>query len=120
MRPDDAGVEGESAPRDSGGISGVRRRDVPATGASEREIAAFALGFDGYAACDGFDECAEIANKAVAAWERDGRLPSSLHDLQVCLFFEHRRWRHFGEPMDAEAERYVRAVVEAIRELSPR
>ncbi|MEY4182682.1 MAG: hypothetical protein RLZZ217_1308 [Planctomycetota bacterium] len=39
-----------------------------------------------------------------------------MRDLRACLFFEQRRWRHFGDEPDAEAMADIRGLVEAIRE----
>ena len=50
--------------------------------------------------------CAEIAN---------ARRHNSLTDLRTCLFFEQRRWRHFGEDPEGEDMAYIREVVEKIR-----
>lgn len=77
--------------------------DVPASGADWNEIGGFALSFDGYRLPD----CAEIAN---------ARRHGSLTDLRACLFFEQRRWRHFGEEPDAETMTYIRDLVERIRD----
>jgi hypothetical protein len=35
--------------------------------------------------------------------------------LRTCLFFEQRRWRHFGDEPDEEAMEYIRSVVQKIR-----
>lgn len=77
--------------------------DIPSSDASWGE---FALTFDGYNVWGSFDKCAEIAN---------ARRHESLTDLRTCLFFEQRRWRHFGEDPDEEAMMYLRGVIEKIR-----
>ena len=79
---------------------------IPGPGARWGEIGAFALTFDGYAACGSFEACAEIAN----AHRHD-----SLSDLRTCLFFEQRRWRHFGSTPDRKAMAGIREIVEKIR-----
>ena len=80
--------------------------DIPDPNATWPEFAEFALTFNGYEAWESFDTCAEIAN---------AQRHNSLTDLRTCLFFEQRRWRHFGGPPDEEAMIYLRGVVEKIR-----
>ncbi len=81
--------------------------DVPRSDADWSAIGKFALTFNGYEACGTFEMCAEIANAG-----RHG----SLTNLRTCLFFEQRRWRHFGEDPDEETMKYIRDVVEQIRD----
>ena len=42
-------------------------------------------------------------------------MPAALADLRACLFFEQRRWHHFGDTPDEESMTYIWALVEAIR-----
>lgn len=79
--------------------------DIPPPDAGWFEIGNFALTFNGYKISG--DQCAEIAN----AQRHD-----SLTDLRTCLFFEQRRWRHFGQEPEGKALEYIRGVVEKIRE----
>jgi len=88
------------------GNKNLTMADIPSPDASWREIAEFALTFDGYEFWGSFEKCAEIAN---------AKGQHSLTDLRTCLFFEQRRWRHFGEDPDREAMMYIRALVEKIR-----
>jgi len=85
----------------------LRPEDVPGPDADLGEIWAFAATFDGYRHCGGFHECAEIANAGQ---------PETLAELRTCLFFEARRWRHFGESPDGEALAYIQDLVARIRE----
>jgi hypothetical protein len=80
--------------------------DIPSADASWEEIGEFALTFDGYEVWGSFERCAEIAN---------AKRQESLTDLRTCLFFEQRRWRHFGEEPDEEAIAYIRGLVAKIR-----
>ena len=80
--------------------------DIPSLDAGWDEFSEFALTFDGYNVWGSFDKCAEIAND---------RRHESLTDLRTCLFFEQRRWRHFGEHPDEEEMMYLRGVIEKIR-----
>lgn len=80
--------------------------DIPSLDAAWEELGEFALTFDGYEVWGSFEKCADIANS---------QRQESLTDLRTCLFFEQRRWRHFGEEPDEKAMRYLRGVVEKIR-----
>ena len=90
--------------------------DVPSSGAAWAEIGRFALSFNGYEHQGSFEKCAEIANRWRDAYRGEGPLPDSLTELRTCLFFEQRRWRHFGLDPSEEGTDYVHAVVERIRE----
>lgn len=89
--------------------------DVPASDAGWSQIGGFALTFDGYEHWGSFGKCAEIDNHWAKAYTEGQTLPDSLTDLRTCLFFEQRRWRHYGWEPDEEAMNYIRALVEAIR-----
>lgn len=80
---------------------------VPLRSASIGEIWNFALTFHGYKRAGSFEACAEIANS---------RRHDTLTDLRTCLFFEQRRWRHFGEAPNGADLDYIRQLVEAIRQ----
>ena len=41
-------------------------------------------------------ECGDIANRKLEIFERSGILEGSFEELRCCLFFEQRRWHHFG------------------------
>jgi hypothetical protein len=79
---------------------------VPASDANWRAIAEFAHSFNGYSAWGSFESCAEIAN---------ARRSGTLTELRTCLFFEERRWRHFGELPDEQAMDYIGGVLSKIR-----
>jgi len=78
--------------------------DVPPGDAPWRDIARFALTFNGYAEW-GRKHCAEIAN---------ARRAGTLTDLRTCLFFEQRRHNHFGREPDAKTMPYIRELVAGI------
>src|SRR5262245_42902326 len=80
--------------------------DIPPADADWGAITEFALTYNGYKAWGSFDACAVIANA-----QRHG----TLAELRTCLFFEQRRWHHFGDEPDDEAMLYIRSVVEQIR-----
>lgn len=67
----------------------------------------FALTFNGYEAL-GHEQCARLANQ---------KSPKTLTEYRACLFFEARRWRHFGQPPDEEAHAYIQSLLEGIRDI---
>lgn len=87
----------------------------PADRENQQEIKEFALTFDGYEYWGSFDACADVANRWLQTWQKKRELPDSLTDLRTCLFFEQRRWNHFGHELDQEAQLYIIALVNAIR-----
>jgi hypothetical protein len=88
--------------------------DIPSPDAGWGQIGSFALTFNGYEAWDSFDRCGEIANRWAKVYAERQELPDSLKELRTCLFFEQRRWRHFGYDPDDEAMTYIQALVEEI------
>jgi len=80
--------------------------DIPGDDASLQDLIRFAHTFNGYEAFGSFEACAEIANRG------DHR---TLKRLRACLFFEARRWRHFGEDPDDEDLAEWRELVGKIR-----
>lgn len=84
----------------------LRVSDIPSAEASLSDLIKFAHTFDAYTHWGGFERCAEIAN---------AKDLSSLDHARTCLFFEARRWRHFGSNPDEQAQAYWRQVVAAIR-----
>ena len=89
--------------------------DLPAPNADWGTISTFALTFDGYGHWHPESKCAEIANATVGEFWATGQLPTTLSELRTCLFFEQRRYHHFGSPPDEKEMKYIRAIVEAIR-----
>ena len=89
---------------------------IPLPEAGWHEIGGFALTFNGYEFHGSLDACGEIANHWLKTFTTSGALPQSLTDLRTCLFFEQRRWRHYGYDPDEETIDYIRALVAAIRE----
>ncbi len=85
----------------------LRAEHIPAPGSSWSLVGEFALTFDGYAYAGGFTELAERANALEERYVRTGVIPDALEldELRAMLFFEQRRWRHFGDAPEGEAER---------------
>ena len=86
---------------------------APGPGASWDEIQTFALTFNGYEAY-GTEECGRLANALSDSFQQTGRLPRDLVHLRSALFFEQRRFRHFGFEPDERAMHYIRALVTEI------
>ncbi len=80
---------------------------LPAPDADWDVIKRFALTFDGYKRWGSNEACAEVANN---------KRHNSMTELRTCLFYEQRRWRNFGYAPDEAAMRYIREVLEQIRE----
>ena len=58
----------------------------------------YALSVDGYQyATENLGlECATLANRKLRTFDRKGVWQGSFEELRCCLFFEQRRWHHFG------------------------
>lgn len=84
----------------------LRLEKVPLPEADLDCIAEFASSFNGYEHWGSFEKCAEIANA-----ERH----DSLTNVRTCLFFEVRRWRHYGDDPDEEAQEQWRDLVRRTR-----
>lgn len=80
---------------------------IPQPHADWAQIFAFAQSFNAYDHWGSFERCAEIAN---------AKRGTTLEELRTCLFFEARRWRHFGEEPDDGAMAYIRGIVQSIRD----
>jgi hypothetical protein len=95
----------------------LTKHDVPNANDPWEQIETFALSFDGYERRGSFERCAEIANRWAETFPTAGELPNDQDELRTCLFFEQRRWRHFGHEPDAATQRYIAAVLAKIRDL---
>ncbi len=94
----------------------LQEAHIPAPDANWGDISEFALSFDGYAHWGTFEKCAEIGNLSKEKYDDQGTLPASLIELRTCLFFEQRRFHHFGECPEGQDLTYIRALVAAIRD----
>jgi hypothetical protein len=89
---------------------------VPPVTASWHTIVAFALTIDGYNAV-GQRKCGQLANSVKSEFAKDVSSVEtlSLTELRSCLFFEQRRFNHFGhEPQDADRI-FINALLQAIQ-----
>jgi len=80
------------------------------------ELWEFALTYDGYGLHG--DDVGKIGNDSLDLWKTQGRLPDELDRARCALFFEQRRWHHFGEHPDHGTLRYLAALLGRIREVS--
>jgi hypothetical protein len=93
-------------------------RAVPAADASLDTIFEFAMTYFGYDRHGGVDDLAFWANFTADHWQRERQLPARAGEARAALFYEARRWHHFGDTPDAESEAYIRALLTQIAELS--
>jgi hypothetical protein len=89
----------------------LTRADVPDPRADFEAIVAFAYGFDGYARF-GLEGCGELANRTLATYLSERRLPDDLDALRACLYFEARRWIVLEREPDTRARLYVGALLD--------
>jgi hypothetical protein len=93
----------ETIPNDA-----LRLNRLPLPDADWPEVWRLADTFNGYEHWGSFERCAEVANQ---------RLESTLTELRTCLFFECRRWHHYGDSPDEEDAPYIKGLVAKIREM---
>ena len=78
----------------------------------------YALTVDGYgyATANLGVECGDLANQKLEAYGRYGNWQGSFQELRCCLFFEQRRWRHFGITPSGDQLVGIQALFMAIYE----
>ena len=86
--------------------SSLMLEEIPSDTATWAQIVHFAHTFDGDKYWGSRKKCAEIAN---------ARRRETLTELRTCLFFEQRRWNHFGSAPDADAMAYIHELITSIR-----
>lgn len=92
---------------------------VPDDDAPMLEVMQFAsTSYYGYDRHGGVEGLAALANRSLDTWRVSKQLPESESAVRGSLFFESRRWHHFGDAPDDEAEEYMRALVVQLRSLS--
>jgi hypothetical protein len=57
---------------------------------------------DGYRIAGGFEQCAAVSARVTETYSETGEWSANALDLWLTLFFEHRRWRHFGYSPDGD------------------
>jgi hypothetical protein len=89
--------------------------EIPRRVDSWDAVSDFALSYDGY---EYWDDLPELARRVLQRWTRSRALPGTLDELRGCLFYEQRRWHHFGEDPTGRSAEYMRAVIDAIRAIA--
>jgi hypothetical protein len=92
----------------------LRVHAIPERGDSWDAVSSFSLSYDGYAY---WEDVSELATRCVRSWTRDHALPTSIDTIRACLFYEQRRWHHFGEDPNGRAADYVWALLDRLRTL---
>lgn len=88
---------------------------IPPPDAAWPAISRFALTFDAYQVWGG--RTADIANGILADFERRKPLPKDATLLRTALFFEQRRYHHFGRAPDGAALAYIRALLARLHDV---
>jgi hypothetical protein len=89
----------------------LREEHIPRQGAEWSKIVPFASTFNAYEQLGGFKPAAIAGNK-----KAQDLSACSLNDLRAALFFEYRRYNHFGYDPDNQAMVHLHALVEEIRQ----
>jgi hypothetical protein len=92
----------------------LRVHSIPGHGDTWDAISTFSLSYDGYAY---WDDVSELATRSIRRWTRNRTLPGSIDELRACLFYEQRRWHHFGEEPNGRGAQYVTALLDSLRNL---
>jgi hypothetical protein len=87
---------------------------IPHRGDSWETVSTFALSYDGYAY---WDDVAALATRSLRRWIRDRTVPASIDEVRGCLFYEQRRWQHFGEDPNGRRAQYVWVLLDTLRAL---
>jgi len=72
------------------------------------------MNFNGYERWGSFEKCAEIAEAWLTRY-KIRETPPTLTEYGTCLFFEARRWRHYGYDPNENAVMYFHALTDSIR-----
>jgi hypothetical protein len=92
----------------------LRVHGIPDRGDTWDAVSSFSLSYDGYAY---WDDVSELATRWIRSWTRHHTLPTSIDEVRACLFYEQRRWHHFGEEPNGRGERYIWALLDTLRSL---
>jgi O-acetyl-ADP-ribose deacetylase (regulator of RNase III) len=81
------------------------------------EIFQIALLIDGYNLAPklGLGDCGTFANAKLDEYNDSGQVKASAIELWICLFFEQRRWRHFGGVPRGPDLAYIQYLYKAFR-----
>jgi hypothetical protein len=78
----------------------------------------YALTVDGYefAKTRLGKECGDLANERLKQYQEDRKWTGTFEELRCCLFFEQRRWRHFGNDPEGQDLVAIRDLYRAVCE----
>lgn len=83
----------------------LQSEHIPPIGSGWLWVWRFASAYDGYTTVGSFEAIAEIGHRVLATWSANGTVPEDLATLRTALFFEQRRYHHFGsDPSPLEAQ----------------
>ncbi|HPT72172.1 MAG TPA: hypothetical protein PLE74_07815 [Candidatus Cloacimonadota bacterium] len=88
----------------------LRIDQIPSINSDYSTIAVFALTFDGY---NRIKDIALFANKILAEFQNDHAIVAkpTLTELRACLFYEQRRFHHFGEDPEGGDREYINILL---------
>jgi len=89
---------------------------VPDPDAGWYDIAVFALTFNGYERVGDLDRVASVADQVQQHWTTSTDFPNDVAALRTALFFEQRRFHHYGWDPSGPDLAYIKALVAAIRD----
>ncbi len=99
--------------------SGLTLKVLPKNRAEWQTIVRFAYSFDGYDYWGDREKCGEIGNTLRKHYFERRTLDFSVEKLRTALFFEARRYHHFGSAPDKQSMGYIRTIVSEIRKRLP-
>jgi len=91
----------------------LRLDHIPPIDSDYSTIAGFALSFDGYSR---IKDISIFANKIVEEFKKDKSITEklTLTELRASLFYEQRRFHHFGEDPEGGDREYINCLVSEI------
>lgn len=92
----------------------LKPHHVPLADAAWKDIVRFAHTFNGYLEAGSLEAAGALANRYANA-SSNLLATLTLEELRICLFFEQRRWNHYGGKPEGEDMNYIRTLVEQIR-----
>jgi hypothetical protein len=92
----------------------LRTHEIPDRSDSWDAVSSFSLSYDGYAY---WDDVSELATRSIRNWTRHHTLPATVDEVRGCLFYEQRRWHHFGEEPNGRGAHYLWALLDILRVL---
>jgi hypothetical protein len=87
---------------------------IPERGDPWDAVSSLSLSYDGYAY---WDDVIELATRSIRSWTRDRAVPGTIDEVRACLFYEQRRWHHFGEDPSGRGALYIGALLDTLRTL---